>query len=381
MKPAEEMARLKKELAEAREILGREGKPGATGAEQKAAVDRYERRTADLARRARALAEAHPDAPEAPEALVWIITITGGGRLATTEPVSEAAYDLMARGYLDRDAIIPVIWITCGSAAAAGTAPAESFLRAAAERSSNQKVRALARFGLGLYRQELIDTARDLGHPLRGESVRAWLGPERVRQIRALEPEQLRREAEAHYERTIEEYGDLRPLGEDGPPMGDRARGDLFRLRHLEPGRTVPEIEGEDIDGWWMKLSDFRGKVIVISFWTTWCGPCLAMVPDEKALVDRMKGRPFVLVGVNGDADRSRARKVAVERGMNWQSFWDGGPQQGTAVRWGVHAWPTVYLIDEQGVIRDRGTALRGAVLDEAVEELVAKAEATAKTS
>ncbi len=93
----------------------------------------------------------------------------------------------------------------------------------------------------------------------------------------------------------------------------------------------MPEIEGEDVDGTPMKLSDFRRKGIVISFWATWCGPCMGMVPDEKALVERMKGRPFVLVGVNGDEDRSAAKQLAAESEINWRSFWDGGDSRGTA--------------------------------------------------
>jgi thiol-disulfide isomerase/thioredoxin len=141
----------------------------------------------------------------------------------------------------------------------------------------------------------------------------------------------------------------------------------------------TPEIEGEDIEGTPMKLANFRGKVILISFWATWCGPCMGMVPDEKNLVERMKGRPFVLVGMNGDEDRSRAREVAAREGISWRSFWEGGRPDGIPVRWGIVGWPTVYLIDAYGVIRDEGSRLRGADLDKAVEELVTEAEAAAK--
>ena len=72
-KPAEELARLKKELEKTWETLRSERKPGTTEAEQKAAVDRYYKRTAGLGRRALALAETYPDAPEALQALVWIL--------------------------------------------------------------------------------------------------------------------------------------------------------------------------------------------------------------------------------------------------------------------------------------------------------------------
>jgi thiol-disulfide isomerase/thioredoxin len=159
--------------------------------------------------------------------------------------------------------------------------------------------------------------------------------------------------------------------------LGEQAEAALFQMRNLEIGCTVPEIEGEDVDGKPMKLSDYRGKVVVITFWATWCGPCMGLVPGEKALVERMKGRPFVLIGVNGDDDRAKAKTVSAKEGINWRSFWDGGRQAGIAVKWGVSAWPTVYLIDAKGMIRD--DSLVGHALDQAVETLVAEAESAAK--
>lgn len=375
-KPAQELARLKEEARTALGRLDASTGPGTAEADRKAAIERHFQRVAELGRRALALAEDHPEAPEAPEALAWVLT--GLGFSAQMRPVRDAAYDLLARRYLDKEAILPVIRIADGAVPAMST-HAETFLRAAVERSANPNVRGLACLSLGRCLQHLIINARDFDDPVRGEALRAWYGPERVRQIRERKPEDLKREAEALYERTIREYGALQPLGKAFPPLGAQARGDLFRILHLEPGCALPEIVGEDIDGMPMKLSDFRGKVILVSFWATWCGPCMGMVPDEKDLVDRMKGRPFVLVGVNGDLDRSRARDVAAQKGINWRSFWDGAADKGTAVQWGVESWPTVYLADAQGVIRYGGSRLRGSTLDQAVAALVAEAEAAHK--
>ena len=374
-KPAEELARLKKDLEKLWEVLEHDRRPGTTGAEQQAAVDRFYRQAAEIGRHALALAESYPGAPESCTTVVWAWNSLDYS--PETGPVLDAAFDLMARRHLDADAILPVVRIAWVQAA--GCPQAETFLRAAADRSPNRKVRALACFSLGRHQQQLIITARDLDDPERGQSLRQQLGPDRVRLLRERKPEDLRREAETLYERTIREYGDLQPMGKDFPPLGEQARGDLFKLRHLTPGCIVPEIDGEDIDGRRMKLSDFRGKVVVISFWATWCGPCMGMVPDEKAMVERMKGRPFALVGVNGDEDRPAARKVAAEKGINWRSFWDGGRKEGTAVKWGVNGWPTVYLVDSKGVIRDGGLGLRGAALDKAVDGLVVETEAAAK--
>jgi thiol-disulfide isomerase/thioredoxin len=362
--PAEELARLKKEVEAAWGELDSVQKPGATEAEQKAAYDRYSKQAAALARRALALAEAHPDAPEALEALIWILD------QVKTADECDAAYDLMARRHLDKDSLLPIIRTAWNEAPS--TAHVEAFLRAAVERSPNLKVKSLSCFSLGRHQQELAWFARVLNHPIRGKRIEEQLGPEKSHRLRSIKPEALEREAEALFERTIKEYADVRPM-KDFPPLGEQAEAALFQMRNLEIGCTVPEIGGEDVDGKPMKLSDYRGKVVVITFWATWCGPCMGLVPGEKALVERMKGRPFVLIGVNGDDDRAKAKTVSAKEGINWRSFWDGGRQEGTAVKWGVSAWPTVYLIDAKGMIRD--DSLVGHALDQAVEILVAEAE------
>ena len=374
--PAETLAGLKKEIEVAWEGLADGRKPGTSEAEQKAATDRYCEQAAALARRALALAEAHPDAPEAPEALAWVHVGGLGAYSAKMDAECDAALDLMAGRYLDRDAILPVCriaWANAGS-----TARAEAFLRAAIERSPNPKVRALSCFSLGRHQHGLARLLRSIDDPIRGKSIASRLGPEAVRRLRAFEPEVLNREAEALYERTLKEFADLQPMGKDFPSLGEQAEGALFKLHNLEIGRTVPEIEAEDVDGKPMKLSDFRGKIVVISFWATWCGPCMGMVPDEKALVERMKGRPFVLIGVNGDEDRAKAKEVSAKQGINWRSFWGGGPHGPIPRKWGVSGWPTVYVVDAKGVIRD--DKLHGPALDEAVEALVGVAESAAKT-
>ena len=124
--------------------------------------------------------------------------------------------------------------------------------------------------------------------------------------------------------------------------------------------------------------------MVVISFWATWCGPCMRLVPHDKALVEKMKGRPFVLVGVNGDDDRERAKAVSAKEGINWRSFWSGSARQGIPLEWGVSSWPTIFVIDGNGVIRDNGLVFRhevdrSATPNKMIETLVEEAEASSK--
>ncbi|AGA25498.1 TlpA family protein disulfide reductase [Singulisphaera acidiphila] len=374
-KPTVELARLKKEVEAAWEELdlGRGSK--ATEAEQKAAGDRYYEQAAGLARRALALAEAYPDAPEAAEAVAWVISGGLGGYSAKLDAECDAAYDLMAKRYLDTYAILPVVRTAWSDSS--WTAHAEAFLRAAVERTSNSNVKALACFSLGRHQQQFLRVARYLEDPLRGKEVESHLGPENVRRIRAVDLGTAKREAKTLYERTLKEFADLQPMGKDFPPLGEQAAGALFRLQNLEIGCAMPKLEGEDVDGKPLKLSDSRGQVVVLSFWATWCGPCMGMVPQERTLVERMKGRPFVLIGVNGDEDRAKAKTVSAKEGITWRSFWDGGPHGPISVQWGVSSWPTVYLVDANGIIRNEN--LRGEALDRAVEALVTEVEGAAK--
>ena len=103
------------------------------------------------------------------------------------------------------------------------------------------------------------------------------------------------------------------------------AKPRLFELRHLIAGKVAPDIAGEDLDGKTLKLADYRGKVVVINFWGTWCPPCMAMIPKERALVKRFADRPFALLGVANDYDRERIKTTAARKGITWRSWWDGG--------------------------------------------------------
>jgi thiol-disulfide isomerase/thioredoxin len=379
--PAENLAALKQERAAAGVELANGRKPGTSDAEKKEAVQRYYKRVAALGRRAVALARSRPGTSDAIDALIWAQHATNG----SDSDLAGVIYDALVEHYLDSDAILPVCRVAWLDAFQGNQT--EAFLRAAVERSKNLKVRALGSLSLARHQYRLARVARDLKDPMRGAILTRnfeQYGPVVIQRLRALDPDRLEREAEAIFERTKAEFGDLQPMGKDFPPLGEQATGMLFQMHHLGIGRTSPEIDGEDIDGKPMKLSDFRGKVVVISFWATWCGPCMELVPEEKALVEKMKGRPFALIGVNGDENRGEVKSVSAKEGIKWRSFWTGGPTRGIPVQWGVSGWPTVYVIDCDGVVRDNGLVyfqqgLRSDTPDKFVEELVAEAEKAAK--
>jgi hypothetical protein len=100
------------------------------------------------------------------------------------------------------------------------------------------------------------------------------------------------------------------------------------------------------------------------------------MFPHERSLVKRLAGAPFALLGVNSDKDKDVLRKKNEQHEITWRSFWNG--PQGTAgpisKEWRVRGWPTLYLIDHEGVIRRKWLGSPGPqVLDECIDELVGK--------
>ncbi len=98
------------------------------------------------------------------------------------------------------------------------------------------------------------------------------------------------------------------------------------------------------------------------------------MIPHERSLVEKLKDEPFALVGVNSDPKETLRKAMASER-ITWRSFWDGGGTTGPiASNWNVHGWPTIFVLDANGVIRAKD--LRDDELGKKVEELLAEIKA-----
>ncbi len=172
-------------------------------------------------------------------------------------------------------------------------------------------------------------------------------------------------------ESVIQQYGDLKYQGRE--TFGEKAGSELFELTQLQVGMTVPEIEGEDLDGIPFKLSDYRGKVVMLDFWGHWCPPCRAMYGHEQELTQDLSDQPFVLLGVNSDANKQTAIDAVRSENLSWRHFWNGprGTRGPISKKWNVEGWPTVYLIDQHGVIRYK--EVLGDDIDKGIETLMAE--------
>jgi peroxiredoxin len=193
----------------------------------------------------------------------------------------------------------------------------------------------------------------------------------RAREFEALlrEPAPLRngKPLTAKGRRTIEES-----LARANKTLGQEVEAWLDAMLNLAVGKPAPEIDGVDFDGKPLKLSDYRGKVVVLVFWGSSCGLCMAMVPHERDLAERLKGKPFALLGVDCEGSKDTARAVMSRERMTWPNWFDGAAHTGAiAKRYNVQSFPRVYVIDQSGVIRHKSSVDVG--IDDVVDKLLAE--------
>jgi hypothetical protein len=144
----------------------------------------------------------------------------------------------------------------------------EKLLRAVLERNPHHTAQAQACFALGKYLRRQEQLARLLSNDeAQRQRIEQFYGEDYVQHLAELDIEKASQEAEKLFERVIEKHSDVPSLR---GTLADRAKSELFELRHLAIGKQAPEIEGEDIDGQQFKLSDYRGKVVVLDFWGHW---------------------------------------------------------------------------------------------------------------
>jgi len=152
-------------------------------------------------------------------------------------------------------------------------------------------------------------------------------------------------------------------------PLAEAAEQQLFELLNLGIGRTAPDIVGLDQDRQEFKLSEYRGKVVVLDFWADWCPHCVDMYPHERALTEKLADQPFAILGINCD-EPDRFRRVLERKDVTWRN-WHDGPGGSICQQYRVQSYPTVYVLDHEGIIRYRD--VRGEEMEQAVNELLAK--------
>ena len=108
------------------------------------------------------------------------------------------------------------------------------------------------------------------------------------------------------------------------------------------------------VDGREADLEKMRGKVVLIDFWASWCGPCMMEMPKVKAAYEKLHPQGFEILGINLDEDKERMQRVLTASNLTWPQCFDGQKWDGPLIkRFGIMSIPTVWLIDKRGVLRD----------------------------
>ncbi len=260
--PAEQYQALRKEYDRA----SSSGVP-LTDAERLTFVGRAYMHRHALAQKFLELAEKHPNDPVALDALiqaVWQVNTTPWPVELVGEDTARAkAFELLHRDHLRSDKLGPL----CQRVSHGFSKEYETFLRAVPAKNPHKTVQATASLALGHFlnnRLQRVDLCRE--QPELAREFAGLYGKEYLAELRRQDRAKAVKEIEAVFEQAAAKYGDVKLPG--GDTVVERAKAELFAIRNLSIGKEAPDIEGEDQDGKRFALSDYRGKVVLLDFWS-----------------------------------------------------------------------------------------------------------------
>ncbi len=320
-----------------------------------------------LTARAVDLAKRYPKEPETVDALVFALHNSSGGDgkfgdLGRTATAFVKTHFLMSK---ELDRLLPYLRPQfCDDAS--------DLLRMTWEKNPDRSIRARAGFTLARSFVEQAEGARLLSQT--PGLAKAFMGQEpRLARLRTVEADAVEARAKALYSTLKKEYADV-GLQSEGQTqsletIGSAAERALYSLENLAVGKTAPEIQGKDLDSNPLKLSEYRGKVVVLVFCGDWCGPCKAMKPHLRQMAKSHERKPFVILEVNNDTDPALVKERRKTDGNDWPCWWDEDLTGPIGQAWNVSRWPTVFVLDEKGVICFKD--LPDGFLQEAVAKLL----------
>ncbi len=142
-------------------------------------------------------------------------------------------------------------------------------------------------------------------------------------------------------------------------------------LKRMDAVGKPVEIKFTSIDGKEIDLQKMKGKVVLVDFWATWCGPCVAEIPNVKATYEKLSPKGFEIVGISFDQDKSKLESFVKDKGLAWPQYFDGkGWENKFGQEFGIRSIPTMWLVDKQGNLRDMNAR---ANLEDKVTKLLAE--------
>ena len=301
------------------------------------------------------LAADHPNTNAAYNSISFLV-VNGSGKIKSN------AIDRMLKDYRDDPRIINNLTAITMRAPGATT---EKLLTQIATESKNKTVRGRAI-------RTNIDYLRSLRQIKKlmtaNPSFADRLGKDVVEFVKKFDFESATKRETELLEKLAADFSDV-PSGTRGKTLGDVAKLELFNRENFSVGSQAPEIIGIDFDREKIQLTDFRDKVVLLIFWGNWSRGSQLMYPQLRSLRKKLKGKPFRIVGVNTDPDLRATVKTFDYLQLDWRNFWDKNNRGKITTAWQIRRWPSVFILDEKGVIRYKDIA--GKEIDKALTAMM----------
>lgn len=134
----------------------------------------------------------------------------------------------------------------------------------------------------------------------------------------------------------------------------DRQRAMLYIAQpELARALMAPPFEVTTLDGKRISLDELEGKVVLIDFWATWCGPCREALPHVKEIAKKFDGQPLTVLSISVDTDEQKWKEFVAKNEMTWPQYFDHGFAGPVAKSFGVQAIPHTFTIDADGILQD----------------------------
>ncbi len=278
------------------------------------------------------LVQANLDQPDVVKAVSWLVTG------AVNFPEGREALNMLGTTFADRSGIAEAV-----KHLEYHGLPAEPVLQAVIEKNPHREEKAAALYALGAIHFKNFDASADR---VSGEASKD----------KAL---QLLQQINADYADVVIQ----------GFRLSDMTAKMLFEMSSLQVGCETPEIEGKDAEGVSFKLSDYRGKHVIVIFWGGWCHACHGMLPLMNQAAEQLKDKNAVVIGVNTDIE-SEAKQALADYQVAFRNVLDNTTSGPNTSLYSPRNFPTLYLIDPKGVI---------AVKNGSLDEMIARIQASEK--
>lgn len=132
---------------------------------------------------------------------------------------------------------------------------------------------------------------------------------------------------------------------------------------------STPELSGTTLDGKELSLSDYKGKVVMLDFWATWCGPCIAEMPNVRKVYDKYHDKGFDIVAISLDRSIDPLKEYISENEISWANIYDADQTASLADQFSITSIPSIFILDQTGKIV--AVDVRGDQLEKVVSDLL----------